>query len=574
MKNLNALFIALAFLGMSATANAQTSGSCGDNLTWTLTGAGSNLTLAISGTGAMTDYIYPPWDSQKENIKTLVLSNGITTIGNNAFLNCSQVAGALTIPNSVTWIGDDAFYGCSGLSGTLIIPDSVTWIGDNAFAGCTGLLGTLTIPNSVTSIGQGAFSDCGLTEVTIGNSVTWIGGGAFAGCSYLTQVTNLCIIPQNIDANVFGYVNLNNATLTVPSCAVNDYQNAAVWNTFHKITGDSDLPCDNYTWHIGYPNAADVTAAISGTGSNLTLTISGTGAMQDFISSSAPWYGIRDNIKTLVINTGVTTIGNYAFCYCSSLTGILTIPNSVTSIGNAAFGDCSGFTELSIGSSVNTIGNLGFIDCSSLTSIKSYKSTPPVSTLGIDAFTDVPNDIPVYVACGMGMYYENDADWSNAFNKFQEMQVFIITVESNDDAMGSASVTQQPDCTNPAIIKATANSGYKFTKWSDNNTDNPRTITLSSDTTLTAIFEVVSGIEKTLLENISIYPNPVKDELKVESGELKVESVEITDLAGRIIINCQLSIVNSLNVSSLPSGIYLVKINTDKGMIVRKFVKN
>jgi len=95
------------------------------------------------------------------------------------------------------------------------------------------------------------------------------------------------------------------------------------------------------------------------------------------------------------------------------------------------------------------------------------------------------------------------------------------------------------------------------------------------------IVENGSGIVSTSLNNqISIYPNPVKDKLKIESGDLqsgtklKINSVEITDLAGRIIVNYSLLIVNYIDVSTLPQGMYLLKIYTDKGVVTKKFVKN
>ena len=127
------------------------------DITWKLSDDG---TLTISGTGDMED---SPWLSQSYYIKNVVIKNGVTSIGVNAFNNCYYLT-SITIPNSVTSIGGSAFYGCSGLT-------------------------SVTIPNSVTSIGYVAFSGCSsLTSVTIGNSVTWIGDDAFEGCSGLTSV--------------------------------------------------------------------------------------------------------------------------------------------------------------------------------------------------------------------------------------------------------------------------------------------------------------------------------------------------------------------------------------------------
>ena len=132
--------------------------------------------------------------------KTVTIPNSVTSIGNYAFYNCSELT-SVTIPNSVTSIGNYAFRNCSGLT-SVTIPNSVTSIGNYAFRNCSGLT-SVTIGNSVTSIGANAFCNCsGLTSVTIPNSVTSIGGDAFYDCSRLTSVT----IPNSvtsIGANAF-----------------------------------------------------------------------------------------------------------------------------------------------------------------------------------------------------------------------------------------------------------------------------------------------------------------------------------------------------------------------------------
>ncbi|MDR0559749.1 MAG: leucine-rich repeat protein [Prevotellaceae bacterium] len=168
----------------------------GENITATL----SNGTLTFSGTGAMDNYNYSstPWYGVRSNISTVIINNGITSIGYMAFTGCSGLT-SLTIPNSVTSIGLAAFSVCSGLT-SLAIPNSVTSIGSGAFSGCSGLT-SLTIPNSVTSIGSGAFSYCsGLTSLTISNSVTAIGDSLFSGCSGLTSLT----IPNSVTS--IGYM--------------------------------------------------------------------------------------------------------------------------------------------------------------------------------------------------------------------------------------------------------------------------------------------------------------------------------------------------------------------------------
>ncbi|MCC8068894.1 MAG: leucine-rich repeat protein [Ruminococcus sp.] len=149
-------------------------GSCGENCTYSFditTG-----TLTISGTGDMENYSSSsdvPWYSFKEDIKTIIIEDGVTSIGNDAFYGCISLT-EVTMPNSITSIGEYAFFWCKSLT-EITIPNSVTSIDAGAFSGCTSLTSVI-IPDSVTSINSFAFHQCtSLTEVTIPDSVTDIG---------------------------------------------------------------------------------------------------------------------------------------------------------------------------------------------------------------------------------------------------------------------------------------------------------------------------------------------------------------------------------------------------------------
>ena len=184
-------------------------GRCGDNVTWTLD---SNGLFTVSGTGTMTNYggitgKSPPWYENRDKIKSVVIENGVTTVGKNAFYDCGNLT-SVTVPASVTAIGRDAFTGTpwleslgafavvngilvkyQGYGGDIVIPDSVTVIGYSAFYECKSLTG-VTIPDSVTGIMDSAFRDCSsLTMVTIGRGVTYIGMDAFDGCRRLADVS-------------------------------------------------------------------------------------------------------------------------------------------------------------------------------------------------------------------------------------------------------------------------------------------------------------------------------------------------------------------------------------------------
>ncbi len=193
MKKISIFLLALV-AGVGITQAAIVDGSCGDNLTWSLNTQDSTLT--ITGSGEMTNWHgdpdFAPWYDYKSYIKYVSLPNGVTSIGDWAFRDCSGLT-SIEIPNRVTSIGSDAFDGCSGLT-SVTIGNRVTGIGNTAFSYCSSLT-SVTIPNSVTGIGDYAFYECyRLTSVTIGNSVTSIGSSAFGGCSSMTSVT----IPSSV----------------------------------------------------------------------------------------------------------------------------------------------------------------------------------------------------------------------------------------------------------------------------------------------------------------------------------------------------------------------------------------
>jgi hypothetical protein len=248
------MLAAAALLGASACSrNASSRVS-----TWKWGYDSATYTLTISGAGAMTDYdtLFRPWKVYCEQIKTVVIGDSITSIGNDAFAVCTEMTSA-TIGSSVTHIGRQAFDGCFKLNSVNIpnsltrigsyafcfchritsinISNSVTSIGHYAFAGCNGLT-SVTIPNSVVSIGNDAFMGCEwLTQVTLGNSITDIGSYAFANCVGLTSITNLRSTPQDINTNTFNNVDKKTCTLYVPAGSVQEYRKAAEWGEFENI---------------------------------------------------------------------------------------------------------------------------------------------------------------------------------------------------------------------------------------------------------------------------------------------------------------------------------------------------
>lgn len=300
-------------------SNVVASGTCGENATWSLDNDGG---LTISGTGAMENFDYDssgdaltrPWEQYADSIKSVVISDGITSIGDYAFQSCRGLE-SVTIPDSVITIGQRAFARCDGLL-SVTIPYGVTTIGDYAFWDCDGLQGVI-IPDSVITIGNSAFCDCdSLQSANIGDSVTNIIAYAFLRCPSLTGI----------------WVDENNTAYCSDSYGV----------LFNK----------------------DKTTLIQAPGG-----ISGSYIVPDSVTTidNDAFYECT-GLTSLTIPNGVTTIGMYAFYECTGLIS-LTIPTSVTIISYAAFCNCTSLTSLIIPSSVIAIAAYATYGCDSLINV-------------------------------------------------------------------------------------------------------------------------------------------------------------------------------------------------------------
>ena len=398
-----------------------------DNLTWKLYEDG---TLNISGTGAMKNYIYGNNKSPARlnlSVTSIVIEEGVTSIGDYAFENCDNLT-SITIPGNVESIGESAFYSCDNLT-DVTLQDGVKSIGDAAFIWCNNLT-NIVLPNSITSIGDWAFKDCtSLTSIKIPSSVTSI-HDPFYNCFSLKTISLDCNSPlKRTDfgkqADLVSYTPHTLIKTEAKPVTDDESGNKEYWTCSHcgkYFLSDDTNPetatavelseiiiCNHKNAELR--NASEPTETSPGYSGDLycpdcdkvvekgytywiednltwklyedgTLNISGTGAMKDYDSDDSPATQKKDSVKKVVIEDDVTSIGNYAFSGCSSLTDI-TLPSSVTSIKSCAFYKCSQLASIEIPSSVTSIGNSAFRNCTGLTSITIPES---VTSIGDSAF--------------------------------------------------------------------------------------------------------------------------------------------------------------------------------------------
>ena len=230
-RKLLSLLLALALLltllpqAATTTRAAATSGSCGDNLTWSYNSSSGLLT--ISGQGYMSYYSDPeygdpaPWYEYRGKIKSVSLPSGLTGIGSYAFYKCTALS-AVTFPSNLKEIGWSAFEGCTGLK-SVTIPNTVTEIEWDAFAGCTSL-SSVTLPSGLLEIRGSTFENCkALASITIPTSVKTVDTSAFAGCSSLRTV----VLPKNVEKLGFWAFDecssLKSLVVRNPACKVHCY---------------------------------------------------------------------------------------------------------------------------------------------------------------------------------------------------------------------------------------------------------------------------------------------------------------------------------------------------------------
>ena len=475
----------------------------------------------------------------------------VTSIGDRAFFECSGLT-SISIPDGVISIGADAFYNCTSLT-SLSIPNTIKSIeccnrntadgNQSAFYGCVNLdykvydngfyignnenpylvlvkakkqsVASCTIHENCKIINADAFYNCNeLTEISIPDSICYIGYGAFLRCNGLqktefTSIENLC----KIKFDTFGRPHSDNL-----------YINGEIINNL--IIPNSITSIGDYTF----------------SGCNKLTSV----ILHDSISNiGRSAFGGCSGLTSIKIPNSVITIGDQAFEYCTGLTTI-TIPESVISIGNSAFYE-SNLTSITIPESVTSIGGSAFRYCKHLKTVvlKSaaridynvfeycdsietlfYNNSEIKNTYITKLKTFIIGDSAKTINCGtmsigkvvcmasVPPAFENDpfseidtiyvpaksvdTYKSAAIWKYKEIMPFgIVKAISADNTKGTVLGDSLLLIDKTLTFRAISTNDYHFVKWSDGNTDNPRSYSVASDTSFSAIFEAHTVVTDT-----------------------------------------------------------------------------
>ena len=451
LKNLESSYMEAEWGSCFSRINGIT-GSCGSNLAWALCNDGE---LIIEGQGAMTNYSYnssAPWKKYANSITKLTIKEGVTSIGDYAFYECTSLT-SVNLPEGLKTIGKHVFYYCKALS-EVYIPSTVTSIGMCAFNYCniteinlpagikkiesstfTGNpLAKIDIPDGVVEIGENSFCDCKLLEsITIPNSVNIIGSMAFQYCKKLATV----IMPKSVTS--------------IGSYAFSD--------------------CLNLT--------------------SITISEGITSIEKNLFSGCT-------SLKSINIPEGVTKIGENAFSGCSSMSFVV-IPESVTEIRESAFYGCESLTSVtSLATTPPTLGTWAFygvpttaVLCVPGSSINRYKNAS-----GWKGFSNVSSNITweltdegELIISGFGKM--TDSPWSGYKNSIKN-----VTIEEGVTSIGSSAFYNCNNLTSiiiPESVKSIEDYAFEYCS-SLNSITIPQSVTSIKDYTFTGCTNLVSAI--------------------------------------------------------------------------------
>lgn len=407
------LITSLCLRGEDATI--VRSGKCGPYITYKLMSDG---TLYINGTGDMYSWpklITNSYDdtsvmpSYIGSAKNIVISEGVTNIGDHAFYKCTNLL-SVSIPQTVTRIGERSFGNCNKL-GVINLPDGLTSIGQSCFENC-GELSSIVIPNGVTKVKTTTFKGCsGLTSITIGSSVSSVEEGAFEGCSNVKELVYAEGCTKTLQTNLTSLTSI------------------AIPNSVTSIGSYSFYNCTSLT-SIAIPNS--VTSIESYSFYNCTNLSSIN--LPDGVTSigRSALAGCR-NLTAMRIPNSVSSIGEYCFDGCSGVS-FIELPNNLTTLPQHLFQNCTGLETVIIGEGMTSIGAYAFDGCTGVKSIYCKALVPP--SFGSTFNNEIRQNATLYVPNRNSSYahYVAHDKWGTIQN-IQEIDMLLLDEYISDTSL-------------------------------------------------------------------------------------------------------------------------------------------
>lgn len=385
------------------------------------------------------------------------------------------------LPNTVTKIGNWAFSGCANLS-EIVLGDSITSIGEYAFNECFGLT-NISLPESIQTLSAYTFASClSLQSVHLSNQIGYIGDKAFYKCENLVNIT----LPKSVYhiGNSAFYACTSIQSLAYDGWYIGEY-------AFYKCVSLSDL---------SFTSDVDInTYAFSNC--EALKTIHFAPDTRAYIADHA--FFNCYSLDTLVIPDyayAAATIGAYAFKNCSGLRSV-SLGTSVQSVGQQAFYGCYGLNELSIYSRCS-LEDQAFAECPSLSHIYNYNAVPNTCNSsvfdGLDKFS-----CTLHVPQGSTDKYRIASVWRDFYYMEEIVPTYTVSVQTASAEWGSVTGGGEYLSGTEITLRAVPATGYRFVRWNDGNTDNPRTVTVTEDATYTAVFDVLQLLVTVLPSNDS-----------------------------------------------------------------------
>lgn len=335
-------------------------GACGTNIKWQLNSKG---VLTISGTGAMKNYTYKsemPWHKYINDIQSVVIEDGVTSIGDYAFYGMLKLT-TVSIPEGVKTIGEYVFKNCTALDG-VNLPSTLTKLGQSAFYGCTSL-SSIAIPEGLYTVWGYTFKNCtSLEEVTLPSTLIKIDEAAFYGCSSLKKID----IPDNVSIiGIYCFKNCSSLSEVSLPKKLTQIREAVLYGTAIKT--------------LEIPEGVTTVGPYAFKNCTSLKTIELPQSLKKI--DEAAFYAC-DHLSVLNVPENVETIGNYAFRSCEELQSV-SFPESLRTIGESSFYGCSSLSELVIPEGVTSLGGYAFKSC-----VNIYEVTLPTTleTIGESAF--------------------------------------------------------------------------------------------------------------------------------------------------------------------------------------------